>query len=656
MKILLVILSIILVAIPAYSQEVLKPQYESEWGEIIRMDLWPEPIFTGETLTVKALVKNTSRKMWTAGDYVLLIKLFDESRKLVLKSETSIVQMSIPAGTEEIIEGRIRVHKAGKFYIQGFIILKERITGLQEERIEGPYIAFVVQERKLRAKLSGSFSSYIENIEIKGNETGPFVTKGTNYVEDLNLRLRVEPDQKTVAEGYIHSRATDDPLVDCRNFSIEEGYAQVIGEILGIRAGDFYADFSDYSLSQSLTGIRAVLRTRDFQMIQLFGRIWEEENFTRYARYVRGFRIEKTMRPDKKTFILPRFEAGVNYAHTEDSKRSLRYSEFSNGIADINNLVCSFDTKFTLLPGLKVETEYAKSKTHHDMHNYLPPDEGTAFKIKSRYKLKGLRLSGGYERVDDRFKTSAGFARVDNKEYFLKGEYRVNPRLKLISEFKRYHDNVKRRSDNTKITNRVKNTISFNPFSSWKYFRVNLSYKELFRDDTSNTLDEKDKITDMLISHRFKNVRMTFGQKHRKEEDYISHSNDKITDTTSIGAKVIFNFLGMELAPYLRYSYEQGKNVVVNRKDITQNSSLGFNYKLFEIFDATYRYTIMDRDRYEYLNDAVKVSQELNLAYRIGGSYDKMITLIAKNINYNHEKDSLDYLEKLYGAKIELRF
>ncbi|MFH1901762.1 MAG: DUF6029 family protein [Candidatus Omnitrophota bacterium] len=651
MKRILSIFFLLIITIPAYAEN---PYILSKEGEIIEVEISPLPAFPNEELYLELTVRNTGKLSWTAGDYIVYADLYDASRNLIKRAAEGKGRVTIPSGTSDILLLRFKAPGAGDYSAKAGIILTEDITDVREEYMESSCHDFSVTAKKIKTNFSGSLTTDMEYINLTGNTSGPFVTEGFNIVSDLNLRLDSELGDNKKIESFAHIRATDNPLIDAKTISCEEAYINYLSTPIDVKLGNFYQEFSDYSINNSLEGIAADLKLDKLKIMPFAGREWEAENETQYSRYVYGIRPEYKLIENKTDSLIRDFTIGFNYVSTQDDASSLK-SEHESGVSDLDNRVYSADAKVVLNNGLRFETEYAYSRNDADSKGTTPAERGNAFRFIAKYMREKLWVFGKYTRANSRFNSAEGYSVKDKEEYFTRAIYKIANWLSIKPLYREYHDNV----DDSKATKtRVRTpelTLSVRPIKKLKDFTIDLSQRRRYRKAGDASVDENWITNEITLNHRIGKNYFDFNYGYRRREDDADDTNDSRTRLYSFGIRSLLELNELRITPSVRYLRDREKLVVSGNKDVTNSAVLGLNFQL-HYFDLNLYQTFLDSDRYSADSDYKKVSSDFRLRYKIGGSWDKVLTMGYEIADYNHEDNTLDYTENRAYAKMEFRF
>ncbi|MCM8763234.1 MAG: hypothetical protein NC829_02565, partial [Candidatus Omnitrophica bacterium] len=154
----------------------------------------------------------------------------------------------------------------------------------------------IFAELHITQDLSGIFYS------VEGNKERSFYpSHDIDYLYEGSIDFK-NPFKDYELFGNIEYRATDDRLVDVQDFSIERMYFGLRkGTLLEVLGGDFYANFSEYSLGNALKGLKLTLGNEKTSRLTVVGGLdtsrWEDlwenrcdDSATRS--YVWGTRLE----------------------------------------------------------------------------------------------------------------------------------------------------------------------------------------------------------------------------------------------------------------------------------------------------------------------------------------------------------------------------
>ena len=649
MKRLSCFLILFVLTMPVYAQDT--PYMLSQEGEIIDVEISPVPVFPDEKVYLEITVRNTGRLNWSAGDYIVYADLYDANKSLVERTAEVRGKSTIPSGTSELLVLHFKSPKAGNYSIKAGVILTEDITQIRKELIESRYHDFYVDLKRKKVKVSGNFATENEYITLTGNKEGPFVTEGFNTVNNLSLRIDYDISDDKRLEGFLHTKATDNPLIDTKTVSFEEVYINYFSEQFNVKLGDFYQEFSDYTISKNLEGVSSEIKLNRFKIMPFFGREWEAENEIQYTRYVYGVRPEYKIMENS---WIRDFTVGFNYVSTQDDSGSLE-SEHEENVSDLDNHVYSVDTRLAFNNGLEFETEYAGSRNDEDVKDNEKARSGNAFRFTSRYMSEKLWLLGKYIRVNSRFDNPAGFAVQDREEYFARGICKITTWLSIKPLYRQYRDNLDKSKSTTTKVKTPELTLTINPIKSWEDLSIDLSQRKRYRKSADESTYERWVTNEVVLNNRIWKTYFDLGYSQRKIKDKTDAENDSATQIISLGVRSLLEYRDLTITPSLRYSRENEKLRVSNNKDITNSVTLGLNFSLYP-FNLDLYHTFFDSDRYTDDSDYRRNRSDIRLKYRIGGSWDKVVTIGYELVDYNHEDNDSDYSEKRVYAKLDFRF
>jgi len=108
---------------------------------------------------------------------------------------------------------------------------------------------------------------------VEGNIDNSFHPKNDhNYLYEGTVDYTLPVLGAEEFYGSISYRSTNDRTVDTEDFSIEKLYTGIKGNNFDFLVGDYYAEFSDYSLNNALKGVKLDLGSEEaYKLVVLAG-------------------------------------------------------------------------------------------------------------------------------------------------------------------------------------------------------------------------------------------------------------------------------------------------------------------------------------------------------------------------------------------------
>ena len=202
---------------------------------------------------------------------------------------------------------------------------------------------------------------------VEGNTSRSFYpANDVAYMYEGDVSFTKEMLKGFESFGNILYRSTNDRTVDQQDFSIERMYIGLRRQNQEILLGDFYSNFSEYSLGNALKGSKITIGDEKSHRLILVGGIdttkWEDLWETRQEdsamrRYVWGSRLENN-------FFGKKLALNLNYGGARDDEA---YTPSSSAPIMVN--VFSVDGKYDITSFLQAKAELAQSFTDEDIRN-----------------------------------------------------------------------------------------------------------------------------------------------------------------------------------------------------------------------------------------------------------------------------------------------
>jgi uncharacterized membrane-anchored protein len=109
---------------------------------------------------------------------------------------------------------------------------------------------------------------------VEGNIDNSFHPKNDhNYLYEGTVEYSLPVLGAEELYGAISYRSTNDRTVDTEDFSIEKLYTGIKGGNFDFLTGDYYAEFSDYSLNNALKGVKLELGSEEAHKLVILAAI-----------------------------------------------------------------------------------------------------------------------------------------------------------------------------------------------------------------------------------------------------------------------------------------------------------------------------------------------------------------------------------------------
>lgn len=484
--------------------------------------------------------------------------------------------------------------------------------------------------------------------QVSGNRSQSFYPKNqTRYLYESKIDFENTLNKNTFY-GNIFYRSTDDTLVDPQSFSIEQMYFGCKNDKMDFIMGDYYAYFSDYSLNNSLKGIKLETKKELFNTSILAGidtsrweDLWEERNSdSATRRYVWGLNFNNLLF-DKK------LKVGINYAGARDDQA---YFQDTDIYKDIQ--VCSLNLNYNLSNAVLVNAEIAESYRKADTSDLnLDPKWDNAYKASLGLAKEKYNMYLEYQKVGPHFETTSGFSSQDLESFRTDNSFQIAKNINLFLYFYTERDNLSNLKETT--------SKRINPG-----FRIQWSLKEdlNFNMGWDNlkeyTTDETTKATTRTISFgflkSFKKFSTSGDYSFIKIDDKADTSQKRKKHNISLGLNGNINLNKVDLGWNLSEYIDLERVISVDDDNIVLTFSAGLNLRFLDRFNLDTQISITDNDYYTNENDSNIYHYAFSLSYLVKDNLDISINYEQDDNYYTDENN--DYSERKIEIKLSYRF
>ena len=481
---------------------------------------------------------------------------------------------------------------------------------------------------------------------------------GWNHLGRLDLLNRGTFDD-VVYEIDLDTRLTSDARLDADDASPKKIYLQRQSPETLLRVGDFYGNFSQYSLSQNLKGLIFSLEGSEenpWSFTTLGGtykprweQVWKDEESELKDTYFYGTRIGREKGSLKAHF---------NYVFTDEFRMGGVDENTSRASTDIvhNNLL-SFDWNFRPVSGLDLSGENSISKYHTTVRDNT--DWGNAHRVLGRFRVKQLRTQLEYERTPSDFHTPGGSASSDRARYRIRNNYYLGEH-EVFFNHTNYHDNTQEtlatttHVDSPELGFTARNLLNRRTLSS----TVRIIHRRLYQEDHSQ--DERTDTITYSMEDRFGPFRPALEYEFRKVNPRKDEndSGEKTQAITLRGNSYHRNDI-WTIRPSLAVRFEQTEDKGAagargTNKNLIWTGGISGDFKKDLRFNLAS--TISRADNYVLDADTARRTVRASLDYNIGGNRDNVLGFEYEGNSNSYSLNDTDYHEKIWKMKWTRRF
>lgn len=367
---------------------------------------------------------------------------------------------------------------------------------------------------------------------VYGNVERSFYPKHkTRYYYENEADFTKDAGGGNTLYGDFFWRATDDRLLDPQDgFSVEKVYVGIKNENADAILGDFYAAFTDYTVTNALKGLKLeLMKPGKFRLISVGGidtprweDLWENRTEDGAARrYVWGQRMENFYFDDK-------LQVNYNYGGAWDD-----WATFSEGVPPLYVQVGSVDWKIQLYRELAFRGEWAISYSDEDSRwSEVDPKTDRAYKFGLDYADERYEFAAEYSRIGPHFNTTGGFTARDLESWLYDGTVYLPLDMTLAHYLHIDRDNLNKARETTTRQINPGAKLSFRLPRSWK---ADLGY-DMTRSVSTDTLaGQLTNIYTAGLAKEFDWCYFSAQYTHTVVEDYKNAEQDRVRDGALIG-------------------------------------------------------------------------------------------------------------------------
>lgn len=494
-----------------------------------------------------------------------------------------------------------------------------------------------------------------------GDQT--LMRKGNFYLDELKLRLDAPVP---LMPGWLFDtdldvRQTDDPQVDKRkNPHLLGVTSDLYNEITRFTFGDFYGDFTQYTLQQKVTGAQAEVKTDTFELKGAGGRLNEADD-QRFARYVGAGRVEALVLKQGGPFSDLRL--GANFSDAEDDHSSF---DTTTGIPDESNRVGSINTTFTFNDITEVDGELAKSWTDPDttLGNTVDRATGTALRASTYTKFSRMtKLRMNYEWVSSDFATLGGSAVSDRVNFNTRLDHRFTREWQAEGSYRMFFDKLDKSALNKRTLTQAPhlglNWTPDNPVWGLEDFSSRWYWDERRRasnDDPSGQIDYTSDEVGVEDEFTVKRVVLTSGASWRREDDDFDPTNNRQAYTGSLGFRMREKLFSAKASPYLRWEADYEGIPKEDGHDLSQNWTWGLDLDFLNGARFEQRYTVGHVDRLLYDADTTKFTAHWLFEYKLPTKEDLTWQVSYDELDFVHPQATQRFAERNFQTQLLWKF
>ncbi len=511
-------------------------------------------------------------------------------------------------------------------------------------------------------RITGILSQEVSWNMISGNKAKSFLEGGVDYVTETNINIQEKLWKDYDLESQIFLRKTDDrraePRKDVRmkQFNAKISNARDLYEF-----GDFYADFSAFTLSSSLEGLHVETTPADLYTIKMVAARSAAPDGPQgtFQRNVVGAKTDWDLFRGSDLFSA--FRIGVQAVTNQDDSSTITASTTTK---DLRNTVVGIDGDISFARHLSLNYEIARSAhvEDDDLNTTSVKDEqyGTAFRLQPSLDLGKFRTRYLYYYVQPGFYTDIGSAAADKIQHQVNVDYQFSRKATLNLMQNWYWDHLKN-SARTQRTIYDEKSVSLNcrPFDGRKSFtfRPYVSYQQKHSDDPANSAEGATRTAGFSVNDNLDD-KTSVGASY----EYRSYK-DEAAKTSSDYFNRIGLYLARESRLFARRLYQSlGPNMDLRRTkrdsdhDVSFSTSYTGQLDISKKWLSRWGYNVQIANNAAPAQDYINHRNYLEMDFLVYEKRNAHFVIRGERNRYDHENGDQTYKETRVIGKFTINF
>ncbi|MCM8761473.1 MAG: hypothetical protein NC933_05030, partial [Candidatus Omnitrophica bacterium] len=302
--------------------------------------------------------------------------------------------------------------------------------------------------------ITGSVMEDVSWNDVGGNGNNSFLRKGVYQNTEVNVNAYERLWKGYSFEGQVFVRRTDDRRIERRkDLRLKQLTTKIYNSENMLLFGDFYGDFSQFVLGNSLEGFALELKGSDtlqFKGVAARSQSPDPDAAT-YWRNVAGGKADLFLFQGSEDFTL--FRNGLQVIANEDDRGTVDNTNRQTPIPDLHNVVVSWDGEINFRKFFSVVYELAGSAYTPDQKVNTDVNWGTALRIQPRLRYGPFSVKYLYYYVTPQFYTDSGSAMPDKMQhqFTVDADLTKKARLSFVENY--YWDRLARSERSYRTTN-----------------------------------------------------------------------------------------------------------------------------------------------------------------------------------------------------------
>ncbi len=459
-------------------------------------------------------------------------------------------------------------------------------------------------------------------------------------------------DKKGDEETFFHLsyRSTDDKLTDPQDMSLEQFYLGKRRPNDEILLGDYYENFSEYSMANALKGMRYQIGSEQSARLKVVAGVdmprWEDlwekrQDDSSYRKYVWGSQFSND-------YLEKKLRLDVNYAGAADDAAYLRDATSGQSLTHVSSVA----GRYLASQVATLYFEQAMSLTKQDLRQDGPASKPDgASKASLELNWSKYALTSKYSRIGNNFRTTGGMNTTDQEAVAFDG----TAYLPLSVRFEHYlhadRDNLRKHKTTT--------TRQLNPggkltFTLPEQFELQTGYDLRDRDSSDRTTDTRTCVLSAVLGKYFSSLHTTAGYARTHVRNRTDATQESDADSLTFAADSSHLVRNVNVTWSLAETFSRQENLYDHKADWLTAHAASLRAAFPSTLTIETRASINDSDYYRDGMDARMTEYFLSLSRNVRNNL--VFNVMADRKKYTYQDPSSDYWETQVMGRLTYQF
>lgn len=510
--------------------------------------------------------------------------------------------------------------------------------------------------------ISGTLQTSLEHTKVLGNKSKSFYEDSTTlHQSDLSLQVHQKLMSNYRFEGQADIRTASNERVEGEEqLKFKQLNLKVLNPENSVEFGNFYSEFSSFTMGSSLEGFNAEFNPNDskFGYKAVMARLNDAE-IGQNQRNVYGAHV--ALKPFNSNDVTPHdLKLGIQSVLTRDDGSSAPKDFVA--AADLHNWVVSTDGQWRHhTNGFAADWELAFSEYNADRDDTSSNEvHDSAFRLAPSYRYGNkFDVRYLYYVVGPDFYTMTGSAVRDKQQHQINANYKFSSAYTLSATQNWYWDNLSG-SNKTKRTKNTETNLSLmaRPIEGRQSFSIRPYIKHMVRDsdDAANTSSADTNVYGVSANDTYKEA--TIGAFLEKRDYKDRSGSGKSEDYLRYGMNFSRDFDVYERPLYFSASYSGSVRDPQNDTGNEVQNGLNFNgrYKIAEPYTISFGHNLLTTDSAGNVDDYDTNTSYVEYLHKLENKRNTELRFRAERNNYDYDDNAEDYRENRFVATLVTHF